>query len=297
MKYAVGIDIGGTNTRVALYDEKLQLIERVQFPTNSEDPEITLERINNAINVFDKDIVGIGVSCPGPLDLINGMVLNPPNLSGEWINYPIVKRFKEITGIPTFLENDANLAALAEAMVGQGKGLRYVQFLTISTGIGSGLIINKEIFRGAHGYANEIANMIMWKEGPTHGKLSPGAIEGIASGTAITNRAKSAGLDVEHAGEVNDLAISGNTIAQEIMDDAKEYLSNTLAGIFAVVNPEIIILGGSVALKINGFVEEVEKRTKQKVYTGLENYVRVVKSNLDEDSGLIGAACLVFNNI
>lgn len=173
MKYAVGIDIGGTNTRVALYDEKLQLIERVQFPTNNEDPEITLERINNAINVFDKDIVGIGVSCPGPLDLINGMVLNPPNLSGEWTNYPIVKRFKEITGIPTFLENDANLAALAEAMVGQGKGLRYVQFLTISTGIGSGLIINKEIFRGAHGYANEIANMIMWEEGPTHGKLSP----------------------------------------------------------------------------------------------------------------------------
>lgn len=296
MKYAVGIDIGGTNTRVALYDEKLQLIERVQFPTNSEDPEITLERINNAINVFDKDIVGIGVSCPGPLDLINGMVLNPPNLSGGWTNYPIVKRFKEITGIPTFLENDANLAALAEAMVGQGKGLRYVQFLTISTGIGSGLIINKEIFRGAHGYANEIANMIMWKEGPAHGKLSPGAIEGIASGTAITNRAKSAGLDVEHAGEVNDLAISGNAIAQEIMDDAKEYLANTLAAIFAVVNPEIIILGGSVALKINGFVEEVEKRTKQKVYTGLENYVRIIKSNLDEDSGLIGAACLVFNN-
>lgn len=295
MKYAIGIDIGGTNTRVALIDEEYHLVERVQFDTDAHNPHVTLQKIKDAINLFDKEIVGIGVSCPGPLDLLHGVVLNTPNLHGGWTNFPIVDELSKVTGLPAFLENDANLAALAEATIGQGKDLRYVQFLTVSTGLGSGFVVDKKIYQGAHGYANEIANMIMWKGGPSHGKLSPGGIEAISSGTAITKRAQAAGLEVEHAGEVNDLALKGSSEAQAIMDDAKEYLANTLAAIFALVDPEIFILGGSVALKIDGFVEEVEKRTKAKVYPGMDPYVRVVKSNLNEDSGLIGAACLAFN--
>lgn len=295
MKYAVGIDIGGTNTRVALIDQDYNLKERVQFDTNVEDPITTMNKIKEVIDFFDKEIVGIGVSCPGPLDLIHGVILNTPNLKGGWHYFKIVDELKKITGIPVFLENDANLAGLAEATIGLGKDLRYVQFLTVSTGLGSGLVIDKQIYQGAHGYANEIANMIMWKDGPSHGTIMPGGIEAIASGTAITVRAQNAGLEVSHAGEVNDLAESGNPIATQIMEDAKEYLANTLAAIFALVDPEIFILGGSVALKIDGFVEDVEKRTKKKVYKGLDHLVQVVKSNLNEDSGLIGAACLAFN--
>ncbi|MDL2276579.1 ROK family protein [Breznakia sp. OttesenSCG-928-G09] len=295
MKYAVGIDIGGTNTRVALIDENYKLVERIQFDTDVENPEVTLKKINDAIQLFDKEIVGIGVSCPGPLDLLHGVVLDTPNLKGGWRNYRIVEEMKKATGLPSFLENDANLAALAEAMVGHGKDLRYVQFLTVSTGLGSGLVIDKQIYQGAHGYANEIANMIMWKDGPSHGSIMPGGIEAISSGTAITARAKAAGLDVKHAGEVNDLAEAGNSKAKAIMEDAKDYLANTLAAIFALIDPEIFILGGSVALKIDGFVEDVEKRTQAKVYKGLGNLVKVVKSDLSEDSGLIGAACLAFN--
>ncbi|MDF9823851.1 glucokinase [Breznakia sp. PF5-3] len=295
MKYAVGIDIGGTNTRVALIDENYKLVERIQFDTDVENPEVTLKKINDAIQLFDKEIVGIGVSCPGPLDLLHGVVLDTPNLKGGWRNYRIVEEMTKATGLPSFLENDANLAALAEAMVGHGKDLRYVQFLTVSTGLGSGLVIDKQIYQGAHGYANEIANMIMWKDGPSHGSIMPGGIEAISSGTAITARAKAAGLDVKHAGEVNDLAEAGNSKAKAIMEDAKDYLANTLAAIFALIDPEIFILGGSVALKIDGFVEDVEKRTQAKVYKGLGNLVKVVKSDLSEDSGLIGAACLAFN--
>jgi glucokinase len=229
------------------------------------------------------------------LDLINGNILETPNLGKKWHHYPIPKMLSEYTGIPAYLENDANLAALAEAVVGEGKDCRFVQFLTISTGLGSGQIIDKEIYIGAHGFGHEVANVCMWKDGPSQGSIYPGGIEGISSGTAITTRAKEAGLDVKHAGEVNDLAKAGNETAKAIMDDAKEYLANFIAALIAITDPEIVILGGSVALKIDGFVEDVEDRVKCKVFDVVKPYVNLRKSTLDEDSGLLGAAYLAFS--
>lgn len=295
MRYALGIDIGGTNTRVALIDDTYRMVNRVQFATNSADPRANLQKIKDAIDAFDVDnIVGIGISCPGPLDLINGNIIETPNLNETWWHFPIVKELKQTTGLDTYLENDANLACLAEACVGQGKDYRYVSFMTISTGVGAGFCIDRKIYQGAHGFGHEVANMPLWRNGPQHGNLVEGGIEAICSGTAITHRARKAGLDVNHAGEVNDLAKSGNTIAKEIMEDAKEYLANGIASIYALLDPEIVILGGSVALKIDQFVEEVENKVKAKVFSVVKPYVKVVRTNLNEDSGLIGAACLSF---
>ena len=143
MKYALGIDIGGTNTRVALIDEEYHIINRTQFATDSDNPVTTLEKINEAIKEFNQEgIVGIGLSCPGPLDLIEGKVITTPNLSTNWWNFEIAKELQKTTGLNTYLENDANLACLAEACVGQGKDYRYVSFLTVSTGVGAGLCID-----------------------------------------------------------------------------------------------------------------------------------------------------------
>lgn len=295
MKYSIGIDIGGSNTRVALVDEDMNLIERIQFRTNPDDPQETLEKIREVIKGFDKDIVGIGVSCPGPLNLKTGYIINTPNLNESWWTFSIPETITEMTGLPCYLENDANLAALAEAVVGDGKDKDYVQFLTVSTGLGSGQVVHKEIVNGAHGFAHEVANCILWSNGPSHGRLSPGAVEAICSGTAITNRARKAGLDVAHAGEVNDLAVQGNEIAAEIMDDAKEYLANMIATLIAVTDPEIVILGGSVAMKIDGIVKDVEGRVKAKVFPPVDQYVDVRPSSLSEDSGLLGAAYLAFS--
>lgn len=213
MKYAVAIDIGGTNTRVALIDEKLNIVSREQFSTDNKEPEITLNKISDIVKAFDKDITGIGMSCPGPLDLMNGKVLTPPNLNGKWHNLEISKVLSEKTGKPVYLDNDANLA----------------------------------------------------------------------------------GLEVNHAGEVNDLAMEGNKEASEIMKDAKNYLANFIALIYGFADPDIVILGGSVALKIDGFVEEVEALVKEKVYEVMKPYVKVRKSTLNEDSGLIGAGYLAFS--
>ena len=202
MKYAVGVDIGGTNSRIALVDENMNIVERTQFRTDAHDPIPTIVRLSEALKDMagDKELVGMGVSCPGPLDLINGKVLNTPNLHDSWQDFPIAGEIEKVTGIPTYLENDANLAALAEAVVGEGRDYNYVQFLTISTGLGSGQVINHKIYQGAHGYGHEVAYAPLWRNGPQHGKIYPGGVEAICSGTAITERAKKAGLDVQHAG-------------------------------------------------------------------------------------------------
>ena len=295
MKYSVAIDIGGTNTRVALADEELNIIKRKQFATDSENPDVTLGKIAEVIKSFDCDIVGAGMSCPGPLDLINWKILTPPNLKGQWHNLKVAEELSKLINKPVYLENDANLAGLAEAVVGEGKDYNYVQFFTVSTGLGAGFVINKEIYHGAHGFGNEVANCVMMKDGPSHGSIIPGGIEAISSGTAITSRAVKAGLDVKHAGEVNDLAKAGNEVAKQIMDDAKEYLANFIGVVYGYADPEIVILGGSVALKIDGFVEEVEALAKERVYEIMKPYVKVRKSTLNEDSGLIGAAYLAFS--
>ena len=295
MKYSVAIDIGGTNTRVALADEELNIIERKQFATDSENPDVTLGKIAEVIKSFDCDIVGAGMSCPGPLDLINGKILTPPNLKGQWHNLKVAEELSKLINKPVYLENDATLAGLAEAVEGEGKDYNYVQFFTVSTGLGAGFVINKEIYHGAHGFGNEVANCVMMKDGPSHGSIIPGGIEAISSGTAITSRAVKAGLDVKHAGEVNDLAKAGNEVAKQIVDDAKEYLANFIGVVYGYADPEIVILGGSVALKIDGFVEEVEALAKERVYEIMKPYVKVRKSTLNEDSGLIGAAYLAFS--
>lgn len=293
MNYAVGIDIGGTNTRVALLNDAYEILEKVKFDTLVDDPIGNIHLIKEAIDSFQKEIIGIGVSCPGPLDLKKGMVLTPPNLK-KWHYFPVVEKMREILGISVYLENDANLACLAEAVVGAGKDVDIVQFLTISTGVGCGLSIHKQIYGGAHGNANEIANMIMWNRGPSIGDLKEGSIESISSGTAITARAQKRGLSVQHAGEVNDLALCGNAIAQEIMEDAYTYLANAIGAIFALNDPDVIVLSGSVALKIDGFCEKIERLVKTKVYDNLAEYVHIVKAELDEDCGLIGAGYLAF---
>lgn len=285
------IDIGGTNTRVALVDEHYRIKERKQFLTDKR-AERTLRQIRESILRFKEPVSRIGVSSPGPLDLKEGIILDPGNLGESWDHLALVKELKQLLNLPVWLDNDANLACLAEAVLGEGKDYHYVQFLTISTGIGSGLCIEKKIYRGAHGFAHEIAEVPMWRNGPQVGKLYPGAIEAISSGTAITVRARNCGLAVKHAGDVALLAKEGQKEAMMIIDDALEYLANLIAGIYAFIDPDIVILGGSVALKIDFFIKEVERRVITKVIPEIKPFVRVVKTSLNEDSGLLGAACL-----
>ena len=278
---------------MALINDEYKIVERVQFSTDTQNPQVTLEKINNVIKGFGQKIEGIGISCPGPLDLIHGIILETPNLPG-WHYFHLTEELQNITGIKVQLQNDANLAGLAEAVIGAGAGKSHVQFLTISTGVGAGFCIDGKIYQGSKGFAQEVANCIVWKNGPSHGVLKSGSIESIASGTAITTRAKNLGLEVVHAGDVYDLAQEGNELAIQIMEDAYEYLSNFISILYGVLDPDLFVLSGSVALKIPGFIEEIEKRVKEKVFDALKDNIKIVPAALGEDCGLIGAACLAF---
>jgi len=296
MKYALGIDIGGTNSRVSLFDQNYELISKKTISSDPNNYTKTLGELCDFINEIKENynIVGIGVCAPGPLDLINGTILETPNLPG-WAGCEVSKIIEKSTGIRTKLENDANLAGLAEAVVGLGKGHDIVQYLTISTGVGSACVVNGKIFIGSHGFAHEIANVIVNPSGNQKGSLQKGSVESIASGTAITEIAKVRGLDVNHAGEVNDLATKGNEVAKQVMDEAYDALSSCIAAIVAFIDPSIIILGGSVALKIEGFTQKVEEMVIAKVFDAVKPHVKIVNSNLDGDSGILGGAILGFD--
>ena len=294
MKYAISIDIGGTNTRVSLISDEYKVVDYDSFRTDAQDPIATLNQIKAVIDGFEHKSIGIGVSCPGPLDLKKGIVLRSPNLPG-WHNFELVKEMRELLELDVYLENDANLAGLAEASFGAGKEYDYVQYLTVSTGLGGGFTVNQKIYQGAHGFAQEIANVILQPGGFKVGNLMEGSLESLASGTGIVARAQAAGIEAEHAGIVNDLAIAGNEDCQVIMTEAKEYLANAIATIYAFLDPEIVVLGGSVALKIDNFIEDVEALVKTKVYDVVAENVRLRKAELGEDNGILGGAILAFN--
>lgn len=294
MKYAASVDIGGTSTRVALISQTGDIIERQSFTTLGDNPHATLEGIYEIIQSFSEPCVGVGVSCPGPLDLKKGIVLTPPNLTG-WHYFKFKEEAEKLWNLPVILENDANLAGYAEAMKGAGVGEDVVQYFTISTGLGGGLVINENIFLGSHGFAQEVANAILWKDGPQLGDLKPGSVESICSGTAITQRAKQQGLDAHHAGDVYQLAQTGNMVAEAIIDDAIEYLANMIAIVIGVIDPGVVVLGGGVALKIPNFVEKVTERVQTKVYAVQVENVNIKRAELGDDNGLIGGGLYAFN--
>lgn len=293
---AIGIDIGGTNTRVAVVDRNLHVLHRIQFATDAVSPENTLQQLSEAIKDYaDAEPCGIGMSCPGPLDTFSGKIIETPNLGRDWYGYPLTQKLEELTGLKVNLENDANLAALAEANAGEGKHYSHVQFITVSTGLGCGLVVDGKIYRGAHGLANEAANVILWQDGPSHGSIMPGGVEAICSGTGISSRAVKAGLPA-HPGKVYEMARNGNTAALEIYAEAENYLANFIAGLYALNDPDIIILGGSVALKTPGFIDRVKLLTIEKLPAVFRPFVNIQKSTLSEDSGLIGAGLLAFQS-
>ncbi len=296
VKYAISIDIGGTNTRVALVNNHYQIEERIAFPTDGDRPHATIAKISESIRSFGKEVEAMGVSCPGPLDLKKGIILTPPNLPG-WQYFNLVKTLKEKTGLETYLENDANLAGLAEAEIGAGKGYNPVQYLTVSTGLGGGFVIDGEIYQGPHGFAQELANVILEPNGFQLNELQPGSLESLCSGTGIVAQAKEKGIEAEHAGIVNDLALAGNKDAEAVMEKAKQSLAQAIATIYAFLDPGVVVLGGSVALKIDGFVEDVESRVKELVFDVVKEHVRLVPAKLGDDNGLLGGAILAFNKM
>ena len=279
----IGVDLGGTLTRVAVVDQE-KVIKQLSFPTNPvAGPGHTISHIEHAIRYFSDEfyLTNIGIAAPGPLDAKTGHLLSPPNLPG-WDYVDLITPISFSFGLPTHLENDANAAALGEALFGAGRTSSSVYYVTISTGIGGGYVYEKKLIRGANGYAGEIGNTIIDSSGPIHPVLNIGSLEGLASGTVLQSRALE-----KKAPSIEKLLSIPSERTRFI-----NHLATGLANIVHTVDPEIIILGGGVTGSADVFWEELLCRVRELVYPALRSSINIRLATLQGRAGVIGAAYL-----
>lgn len=305
-KYVVGVDLGGTKIYTALVDLEGNIVKEKVVETLAEEGQEAvsgriLDTIANVIDGVDSELIkAIGVGSPGPLDAKNGIIFEPSNLPFK--NYELVKTIKDRFNLPTYLDNDANVATLAEFMFGAGKGTENMVYITVSTGIGGGAIINGRLYRGHTANALEIGHMTISKEGPRCGCGNVGCAESFASGTAIGKRAKEAvaskvitslkKYDNVTAKEVFIEAAKGDAEAKRILDNALYYLGITVSNVMSHLDPEKIVMGGGV---INGgdiVLETVKKVVAERCLSVFAENCSIEKAKLGGQAGVLGAAAL-----
>ncbi len=307
-KQIIAVDLGGTQLRTARYDHDLNLLQRESTLTRAElGPQSTIKRL---IAYIDKvmpscrdDLIGIGVSSPGPLNPTTGVVIAPPNLPG-WNNVPLGDLIAQEFGLPVFIGNDANVAALAESSKGAAQGCRHVVYITVSTGIGSGIISDGKLVAGRDGLAAELGHIPIIVE---QGKVS--SIELEAAGPAIARRVRAAleagavscltdmvegDLSRIDARAVGLAAAEGDQLATETLAYAGRTIGLGIVTALLLFNPEIVVVGGGVtktgALLFSPMRQAVYEHVLDSAFV---RDLRIEQAALGDDVALVGAAALV----
>ena len=305
MTSTIAIDIGASKMRAASYTLKSpEPIAYNQISTRSEGMPIEDRLINLIDSVWPADykVLSIGAACPGPMDPINGIIVSPPNIP-EWNYFPMQEYLNTKYEIPVSLNNDATLAAYGEWKFGAGKGYSDFLYLTISTGIGGGIVLNNELYIGSAGFAAELGHTTVKHQGSVCSCGQTGHLEAIASGPSIVRWVKSKLEDEslkEHfpEGELNaklvsDAAENGNELAVAAYERAGKYIGIALADFLHIFNIKTIIIGGGVSrageILFDPIRKSIEESVISEVYLeGLE----IFPAALGDDSGLMGALLL-----
>lgn len=311
MSSILAIDFGGTNIRVARFeDPSPPPTTQIKQPTMAQEgPDSVLRRLKQAIAELmpqDRGAVRIGIAAPGPLDPQKGIVYRAPNLPG-WKDIPLRQQLSDEFGCPVFLGNDANLAALGEWQHGAGVGAEHMIYLTISTGIGGGIISHGQLLTGSRGLAAELGHMTVLSDGPRCGCGRYGHIEAAASGPAITRNTVSqieAGADSTLAElhrqgkeitavEISRAARAGDRLAIEVLATASRQIGHYLADLAHAFNPQLFVLGGGVSSIGELFIEPIRQSLHDHVMDpAYLDGLAVVPAALGDDAGLIGAMVL-----
>jgi len=304
------IDLGGTKLRALVADlegdvrsEVIRSSEADKGPDHVIARMIeTLEEAAAEASVAVAQLSAVGVASPGALDLVRGLVFEAPQLAG-WNGVPLVEMMSERLGLPVILENDANAASLGENRFGAGRGTRFMIYLTISTGVGGGIIIDGKVYHGISGSAGELGHMVVWFNGPRCLCGERGCLEAIASGTGLAWRAQelvgageAPGLErikrergELDADEIADAARSGDGDAGRLFDEAGLYLGVALANYINIFNPEMIVLGGGVVTGAGDlFFDHAERITRQLARKEPLKHVRLERAALGDRSGPLG---------
>lgn len=295
MKYYLGIDIGGTKMAVSLADRSFNILEKSSFLTcETITPDKTLEKFYELIgailerrNLKMGDIISIGISCGGPLNSKQGVILSPPNLP-LWNNVEIVKDLKEKYKVPVFIQNDANACALVEWKLGAGKGLENMIFLTFGTGMGAGLILNGKLYCGKNDMAGEVGHIRLADRGPV-GFNKAGSFEGFCSGGGLKQLADIHGLNYRTAKELLQDAQNRNDEALKVVEESATYLGTALSILIDILNPEAIVIGSIYTRCENLFVEKMKEVLKKEALEASLNCCEILPAKMGENIGDLAA--------
>lgn len=314
MKHALGIDVGGTTIKCSLVYENGKLGEKVILPVvKGEEASLTLNKLFDLVSPLldngDKDFIGIGIGCPGMINSKKGTCDDATNLG--WHNVDLKRAFEDRFHVSAFVENDANAALLGEATFGVGKEYRHMVFLTLGTGVGSGLFLNGKIYSGNEGKGAELGHMSIDFHGRQCACGRKGCLECYASATALTADAKLAmaehkesllwnickDLDSCDPASVFEAEKQGDKTAKEVVDNYVRYLGEGCLNLCNIFRPEAILLGGGVAKQGENLSSRVQSYLSERNYGLLGLNVpstKVLVSSLGSDAGIYGAAALAF---
>ncbi|NOY78008.1 MAG: ROK family protein [Calditrichaeota bacterium] len=294
MKYAMGVDVGGTKTTAALISETGELIGDIyKGPTRADRSTQEVEQniadpIRQALENADippEDILGIGMGLPGPLDAKAGLLLTPNNLPSLH-NYPVQKRMEQRFGLPVKIDNDANVFALGEAIFGHGRGSNILIGLTLGTGFGCGIVIDQKIFEGATGTAGEI-----W--------LSPygdSMFEEYISGRGLARMYEKYSGERVIGPEIESRARLGQEAAIQAWEEFGRHLGIIISHMVNFLDPDAVVIGGSISHAFDLFGSSLRKALFENINPRPAEHVKIFQSKLGEQAAMFGAAGLVFSD-
>ena len=305
-----GIDIGGPKIAIALETLEGARVGALRLPTQAEKSAyLTVEKISQAIMEMVENqkvhLTAIGIGCPSPLDIENGLVMSPSNLPG-WHNFPIAKLFRERFNVPVALENDANTAALGEYIYGAGRGFKNIVYITVSTGVGGGIIINGEILHGIGWGAGELGHTIVQPDGIRCNCGSTGCLETICAGVHIARRAKErlasgepsllnkmiSNINEVTAKTVVEAVRQKDKLASEIWTETCRYLAVGVGNVITLIAPEAIVIGGGVASAVELLFAPLRSFLPGFVSMVPLEKVAILPAELGAESGVCGALAL-----
>ncbi len=311
----LAIDLGGTKIITALISNKGEMLARESCLTLADEgTEPVIERMLAAIDHLltqrntSSQINSISIAAAGPIDVEKGIVTLSPNLPG-WIDIPLRSIIEEKYQVNTFLLNDAKAAALGEHRFGAGRGANNLIYVTVSTGIGGGIIIDGKLYFGSSGGAGEVGHMTIDVNGPRCNCGNIGCWEMLASGTAVASEARRrihegekssladmVGGKIENitAKEVSLAAQNGDVLASEVITRAVNYVGVGMVNLVNILNPELIIIGGGMSKMGDLLFDPVRRIVKERAFKLSAQAVRIVPAQLGDDAGVIGAAVFAF---
>ena len=312
-RYAVGVDLGGTNIKIGIVSNKGKLLDKLSISSKAEGgPDKVVKQIKIGVKEIlsgsKRKIKGIGIGSPGVVSAKKGTVENPPNFPG-WTKVNLGNIISKEFGIPCFVENDANVAAIGELIFGTGKKYNSFVMITLGTGVGGGIILNKKLYRGEIGSAGEVGHITINYNGPKCNCGSYGCIEAYVGNNYLINRIKSE-LSARPNQKIlklakNDLALltpliinqaaeSGDSYAKSVISDMGEQIGAALASVSNLMDVSTFIIGGGVSGFGVPLFTAINKSLVERVITSLRNRVKVLPAKLKNEAGIKGASALVF---